>query len=193
MAEAGRRSASHGLVMSLAADIEAVIAEAEPMRVADAVAARLRPFLDRPGLLRPEDQVAQAETYARNLLHVDPVGRFSVWAMVWGPGQGSPVHDHHCWCVMGVHRGLLTEETYRTADAGDQAAPAGRVTCARGAVRALIPGFGDIHRVFNPGSAAAISIHVYGFDPAIACSSVGRIYSVAAPLDAGACRVPQHA
>ncbi len=50
-----------------------------------------------------------------------------------------------------------------------------------GAADALRCGHGagadDIHRIANAGTATAISIHVYGFDPAVVASSVGRTYA----------------
>src|ERR671931_89921 len=41
--------------------------------------------------------------YARRLFHQDPEGRYTAVVMTWGPGQGTPVHDHGgLWCVEGV-------------------------------------------------------------------------------------------
>src|SRR5690606_34463082 len=94
------------------------------------VGAALAAFLTVPELLRPEHGLPAEGCYARNLLHADPAGRFSVWAMVWRPGQGSGVHDHCCWCVMGVHRGMLTEE--RFAVPAGQAPPRLRGAARRG-------------------------------------------------------------
>lgn len=164
-------------VSALAENVGRVLWTCRPEAAAAAVAAQLAPMLGRADLLAPEQQVAQAETYARNLLHVDPAGRFSVWAMVWAPGQGTVVHDHRCWCVMGVRTGSLVEESYRPAAGGGRPEPAGRLLCRPGAIRALHPGVANIHRVVNSGSETAVSIHIYGFDPALACSSVGRVYA----------------
>ena len=42
--------------------------------------------------------------YARRLIHRDP--RFTIVAMVWAPGQATPIHDHSgVWCVEGVYNG----------------------------------------------------------------------------------------
>src|SRR3546814_10015684 len=115
--------------------------------------------------------------YARNLLHADPAGRFSVWAMVWRPGQGSSVHDHCCWCVMGVHRGTLTEERFVASAGQEPPRLRGARRCGIGAVCALEPGVDDIHRVVNRDAETAISVHVYGFDPAVLARSVGRSWA----------------
>ena len=48
------------------------------------------------------------DRYARRLLHRDPAGRYSAVVMVWGPGQGTPLHDHAgVWCVECVYRGRI--------------------------------------------------------------------------------------
>ena len=48
------------------------------------------------------------ERYARRLLHRDPEGRYTVIVMVWGVGQGTPLHDHAgIWCVECVYRGRI--------------------------------------------------------------------------------------
>jgi len=156
----------------LVREIEAALAQSGGAR---GVADGLAPFLGDPALLTPADCLPAEECYARNLLHAAEDGSFSIWAMVWQPGQGSSIHDHSCWCVMGVHRGVLVEEGF-VAD-GDAARPARQTRCGTGTVRALEPGADDIHRIANAGTATAISIHVYGFDPAVVASSVGRTYA----------------
>jgi hypothetical protein len=46
--------------------------------------------------------------YARRELYRSPEHGYSVVAMTWGPGQGTPVHDHSgLWCVEGVWDGEL--------------------------------------------------------------------------------------
>ena len=46
--------------------------------------------------------------YARRLIHFSESPLYSALAMVWGPGQGTSVHDHcGMWCVEGVIDGLI--------------------------------------------------------------------------------------
>ncbi|MGO4776305.1 cysteine dioxygenase, partial [Lysobacter sp. 2RAB21] len=46
--------------------------------------------------------------YARRELYRSPQLGYSVVAMTWGPGQGTPMHDHSgLWCVEGVWDGEL--------------------------------------------------------------------------------------
>ena len=60
--------------------------------------------------------------YLSHLLHAEPDGSFSIVAMVWLPGQVTPVHDHVTWCVFGVLQGAEHEGTVR---AGLRRAPPG--------------------------------------------------------------------
>ena len=44
--------------------------------------------------------------YARREIYRSPRHGYSVLATTWGPGQGTPVHDHcGLWCVEGVWAG----------------------------------------------------------------------------------------
>ncbi|ALK98079.1 cysteine dioxygenase [Massilia sp. WF1] len=106
------------------------------------------------------------DSYRIHLLHLDPARRFSVSAMVWGPGQGTPIHDHTVWGMVGMLRGRERCEEF-----GMPLEP-GKPLVA-GAVHDLLPGdidlvsptIGDIHRVSNArADGASVSIHVYGGD-----------------------------
>ena len=46
--------------------------------------------------------------YARRELYRSPGHGYCVIAMTWGPGQGTPIHDHAgMWCVEAVWQGAL--------------------------------------------------------------------------------------
>jgi hypothetical protein len=45
-------------------------------------------------------------------LYVDPAGQFSIPALVFGPRQSTPVHDHAAWCLVGVYEGEEQETEY---------------------------------------------------------------------------------
>jgi len=100
--------------------------------------------------------------YQQYLLHCDSRERFSVVSFVWGPGQGTPIHDHTVWGLVGVLRGRERAENFTRLDDGSLVA--GTVGELRpGDVEALSPTAGDIHRVSNAlTDAPSISIHVYG-------------------------------
>jgi predicted metal-dependent enzyme (double-stranded beta helix superfamily) len=144
--------------------------------VARGVAARLPTLLADPALLAPEQRLPGADGYSQHILHVDPSGRFSVVALVWGPGQATPPHDHVAWCVVGVYDGEEVETTYR-AGPGSPPAEVATARHRRGDVTWLVPGgAGDVHRVENPTDRTAISIHVYGADIARLGTSIRTRY-----------------
>jgi predicted metal-dependent enzyme (double-stranded beta helix superfamily) len=103
------------------------------------------------------------ERYQQYLLHCDSRERFSVVSFVWGPGQGTPIHDHRVWGLVGVLRGSERVEHFRRQPDGalEQVGPVGDLH--EGEVEAIDPAAGDIHRVANGlAHAPSISIHVYG-------------------------------
>ena len=81
-----------------------------------AIADRLQPLLAQDGWLAPEHQAPGADSYRQHLLHVSDCRGLSVVALVWKPGQGTPIHDHVSWCVVGVYKGLERETRYTLAD-----------------------------------------------------------------------------
>lgn len=102
------------------------------------------------------------ERYRQYLLHRDPAGRFSVVSFVWGPGQSTPIHDHRVWGLIGVLRGGEIAERFERSGALH---PVGRERLDPGAVDAVSPTIGDLHRVSNAhADRVSISIHVYGAD-----------------------------
>lgn len=103
------------------------------------------------------------ERYRQYLLHCDSHERFSVVAFVWGPGQGTPIHDHRVWGLIGMLRGYEQAERYDRAPDGRLVSRGQIDTLNPGDVEAVGPGNGDIHRVWNAlPDAPSISIHVYG-------------------------------
>jgi predicted metal-dependent enzyme (double-stranded beta helix superfamily) len=112
----------------------------------------------------PESHAApDPARYRQYLLHADPAGRYSVVSFVWGPGQSTPIHDHTIWGLVGVLRGAEIAE--RFAIGPDHLTPLDRERLERGAVDAVSPRIGDVHRVSNAyQDRVSISIHVYGAD-----------------------------
>ena len=89
-------------------------------------------------------------------------------SFVWGPGQGTPIHDHRVWGLVGVLRGEEVSVGYqRQADGSLRAGAPERL--AAGSVVAVSPQIGDIHAISNGlAETSSISIHVYG-------GNIGRI------------------
>jgi len=140
-----------------------------------AVEAALQPHLGRDDLLTPGQRVGDPSRYRQHLLHVAEDGAFSVVALVWLPGQATPIHDHLSWCVVGVHQGAEYETRYRLV--GDRLVTDGTAVAYVGDVAGLLPP-GDIHKVENAGRGVAVSLHVYGADLSATGSSIRRRYDL---------------
>src|SRR5882724_4344657 len=55
----------------------------------------------------------RADSYARRLLHRNDDLGYTAVVMTWGPGQGTPLHDHAgIWCVEGVVEGRMDVTQY---------------------------------------------------------------------------------
>jgi len=168
-------AATRGLSALLHA-VRAVVREGRDwQQTAEQVAGQVRLHLPGPDILSPAQRAGHPAGYTSHLLHTEPGGSFSVLAVVWLPGQVTPVHDHVAWCVFGVIQGSEREEPFTIADNERRLAPAGSNWNSVGEVGGFAPP-GDIHRVRNPGSGVTISLHVYGADISRLGSSVRREY-----------------
>lgn len=142
----------------------------------DSLVAGMRHHLPRVAdVLTPRERQGNPDRAGSVPIWVEPDGSFSVVAFVARPGQGTGIHDHVTWCVLGVVQGTEDEELF-TLEPGDHALVRTARRCNRiGDVSAFAPP-GDIHRVTNSGLGPAISLHVYGVDVARLGSSVRRYY-----------------
>jgi predicted metal-dependent enzyme (double-stranded beta helix superfamily) len=156
-----------------------VAADTDSHAIAARVGMLLRPALSDASLLEPRHCEPADDRYRQHLVHVHPAGRYSIVALVWKPGQATAIHDHRCWCVVGVWRGLERETSYDLHDdAGSPYLIARRSVAAEpGDVSVLVPPDEDIHRVENGGTSLAISIHVYGDDISVLGSSINREFA----------------
>jgi 3-mercaptopropionate dioxygenase len=145
---------------SFVSDAESLIDD--PFAIAD----RLAALLAQEGWLAAEDQLPGVDHYRQHRLYFPASRRMSVVALVWRPGQQTPIHDHIAWCVVGVYRGVERETRYRLVDErGEQCLQVvGAVDAYPGHVEALVPPAEDIHHVAAGGDDVTISIHVYGAD-----------------------------
>jgi predicted metal-dependent enzyme (double-stranded beta helix superfamily) len=158
---------------------------ADWQQTAELVAAQLRTHLPAADILTAAERVGDADGYSCHVLHAEPDGSFSVTAMVWRPGQVTPIHDHVTWCVFGVVQGIEYEELFALDPDGTWLAEVGRNENQPGEVSGFAPP-GDIHRVRNVGDDVAISLHVYGADITRLGSSVRRTYDLPVRALAGA-------
>jgi len=118
-------------------------------------------FLD-PRFLEPNP-----ERYARRLVHRDPEGRYTVLAMVWNTGQGTPLHDHAgIWCVECVYKGRIQVTSF-SCQGGDPEKDLVKfrkeqvIHAGVGEAGALIPPF-EYHILENADAQPSVTLHVYG-------------------------------
>lgn len=112
--------------------------------------------------LSSAEWAGRPEGYTRHLLHADPAGRFSVMALVWRPGQRTPVHGHRTWCAYLVRHGVLREERFAWQPGRDCATRIDTVTKLTGETLCAPAGLAAIHSLGNDSDEVAVSIHVYG-------------------------------
>lgn len=106
-----------------------------------------------------------ADHYARRELYRSPLHGYSVVAMTWGPGQGTPVHDHSgLWCVEGVWDGELEITQYELLERdGDRFRfrSTGGMQAGAGSAGSLIPPH-EYHTIRNASpDRVAVSLHIY--------------------------------
>jgi predicted metal-dependent enzyme (double-stranded beta helix superfamily) len=157
--------------------LEAFAADAERLlHDPHAIGTRLGALLAYDGWLAPEHRVASQESYRQHLLHVSPCRRLSIVALVWLPGQRTPIHDHVSWCVVGVYEGRERETRYRAVEVDGERClqEVGSVDAQPGHVEVIVPSVEDIHSVTAVGLGPTISIHVYGADIGRLGSSIYR-------------------
>jgi len=121
--------------------------------------------------LAPQHLRADPDHYARNAIHVSPDHSLSLYALVWTPGQWTPVHDHGSWGVVGVLRGMLEERSYiRTgadaagdADTGIVLQRGGVILIGPGSVTSFVPNPDHIHLTgVGADRQQVVSLHLYG-------------------------------
>ena len=111
--------------------------------------------------------------YARRELYRSAKYGYSVVAMTWGPGQGTPLHDHSgLWCVEGVWDGELEIVQFELLGRdGDKFhfRAAGGIHAGPGSAGSLIPPH-EYHTIRNASAdTIAVSLHIYKA-PMEACS-----------------------
>src|SRR5262245_8516775 len=113
----------------------AVGRRADWQTTAGIVARELKGHLPTGDVLSAEQRAGDPSRYRSHVLHVEPDGNFSIVALVWRPGQVTPIHDHVTWCVFGVVRGIEHEELFTLDEADGCLVEAGSSTSEAGEVR----------------------------------------------------------
>ncbi|HJU23555.1 MAG TPA: cysteine dioxygenase family protein [Casimicrobiaceae bacterium] len=116
----------------------------------------------------PSGKSGAASGYGQYCLYRRGI-ELSVIVFCWGPGQGTPIHDHLSWGVLGFVDGCEKETRYRRIDDGQSPDFArleeiGVHHTNKGQTSHVVTPARDIHKVENPGATPSVSIHVYGCD-----------------------------
>ncbi len=142
----------------------------DPADCVQALAPLMLDLIDQAGsFLDASHYRSDVAGYARNLIYEAPDKGLSLYALVWLPGQWTPVHDHGSWGVVGVVEGVLEERGYvrlspdNGADTGITLARGGAVLLNHGAVSSFVPNPDHIHVTgVSSDRPRAVSLHLYG-------------------------------
>ena len=156
---------------SFLAEAKAAAARAaEPADCVEAVAPLLYRLINGSrNFLKPEHFRSDPDHYARNAIHIGEDSELSLYALVWRPGQWTPVHDHGTWGVVAVVQGLLEERNLIRVDRGGDRdvgidlRRGGPILLGEGSVTTFVPNPDHIHKTGVPEDRAqTVSLHLYG-------------------------------
>jgi predicted metal-dependent enzyme (double-stranded beta helix superfamily) len=119
--------------------------------------------------LRAEHFRCDPDHYTRNAIYISDDESLSLYALVWLPGQWTPVHDHGSWGVVGVVQGLLEERSFMSCDgeircdSGIHLKRGGVILLDHGSVTTFVPNPDHIHMTgVAPHRERVVSLHLYG-------------------------------
>lgn len=129
------------------------------------VAATLSEALEQ-GLEIPEGaKRPDTERYVMYPLHVAEDESFSIAAAVWNVGQGTPVHGHETWGVVGILSGHEHELSFEKPPTSRvPLTPNGEHVWGPGEVTVCCTTDDDVHQVRCEGDEPVVGIHIYGAD-----------------------------
>jgi len=151
-------------------EVIGLVEQALQLRRTEAMNAHLAQFL--PPLMKRlrahlPQQLLQPDPlgYRRFDLHHCPIHGYQILAMVWGPGQGTPVHDHaEQWGIEAVMLGELQTVRYapiETAGTAVRLRATEVIDLGSGGVEFIDPAHG-LHLCRNPSMrAVTVTLHVY--------------------------------
>ncbi len=147
-----------------------IASEREPQDRVTAIAPMMHELIaDADAFLSPEHFRSDPGHYARNAIYICPRGELSLFALVWLPGQWTPVHDHGSWGVVGVVNGMLEERSYMSVageihgDSGIRLKRGGVTLLCPSAISSFVPNPDHIHMTGVPAERErCVSLHLYG-------------------------------
>ncbi len=145
---------------------DAAMNAGQPRAIVPRLVASLQGLLGNIGELPAELLQADPRHYLRRELYRSPKFGYRIFALTWGPGQASPIHDHaDTWGIEAVLHGELEVVDFRSVreyEALNELLPSGQHRLAAGDVIGLLPPH-DLHACRNVGTRqSAVSLHVYG-------------------------------
>jgi predicted metal-dependent enzyme (double-stranded beta helix superfamily) len=146
--------------------IDAAVVLPDPAAVTDSLRHALCRLIGDPEVHLPDCVFKREDDhYARRELYRSEKHGYSVVAMTWGPGQGTPIHDHAgMWCVEGVWQGALEITPYELIETRQDRyrfESQGTMNAGVGSTGSLIPPH-EYHSIHNPSTdATAVSLHIY--------------------------------
>jgi len=145
---------------------DAAMKAGKPSKIVPRLVENLQGLLGNIGELPPSLLQAGAHEYVRRELYRSSTFGYRVFAITWGPGQSSPIHDHaDTWGIEAVLRGELEVVDFRSVreyEALSELVPSGLHRLLPGNVISLLPPH-DLHACRNVGTRqVAVSLHVYG-------------------------------
>lgn len=148
------------------AAIDAAVAQGDEHAVTAALRSTLCGLIRDPAVTLPACvHEPISDHYARREIYRSPELGYSIVAMTWGPGQGTPVHDHcGLWCVEGVWDGELEITQYELLETDGERSrfrAAGGMQAGPGSAGSLIPPH-EYHTIGNVSAdKVAVSVHIY--------------------------------
>ncbi len=128
-------------------------------KVAEVLRAGLAAGLEIPAPAMKPDP----ERYVMYPLHVAPDNSFSIASAVWDVGQGTPVHGHETWGVVGIHSGQEHELSFDKPNTPDVPLTIrSEHVWGPGDVTVCCTTDDDVHQVRCEGDVPVVGIHIYG-------------------------------
>jgi predicted metal-dependent enzyme (double-stranded beta helix superfamily) len=169
------RSAEKAVVTTFAPDADRLLrlSKLPPEWVLPQAAHFLSRLVKDPGFLEYEVRCLLQEATGASEWYVTrrydgEEGAYSLQIFVWPPGSRTQIHDHSSWGAYCCAAGSVSEERYARLDDGSvlEHARLKKVWqlqwSSTDGASTVYPGDGGIHRVGNPGSEGAVSVHLYG-------------------------------
>jgi 3-mercaptopropionate dioxygenase len=153
-------------IAAFARRVEDLIAQGLDERaLTSAIRAELAATLAGGFDLPAEKTAPDPNRYVMYPLHVARDGSFSIASAVWDVGQGTPVHGHETWGVVGIHSGVEVETRFEKPTRPDEPlVRQGTDEWGAGDVTVCCTTDDDVHQVRCGGSEPVVGIHVYGAD-----------------------------